>query len=194
MPIESIPVSPGRTGAAASGPTPRLSEAEFAERFREASRSLWCIAAAVIQDRSRAEDVVQDAAVVALGKLHEFDAATSFLAWMGQIVRFVALNQGRKMMRERAAHDAQRHDGMTRPMTFSDLTLDARVERALAQLDETARACLLLRTVMGLSHREIAAAVGVPEGTAMSHVFRARKAMRGMLGDIHRCASGEGAG
>lgn len=168
--------------------------AQFEDRFQAVSRSLWCIAAAVLNDRVHADDVVQDAAIVALGKLDEFDAETSFLAWMGQIVRFVALNEGRKRFREHAAQDGLRHEQISAPPSFSDLTFDARIERALSQLEETARACLLLRTVMGLSYKEIAAAVGVPEGTAMSHVFRARKAMRGMLGDIYPRPSAEGAG
>jgi len=56
-----------------------------------------------------------------------------------------------------------------------------RVLEALVSLEETARACLLLRTVLDKSYREISLALDIPEGTAMSHVHRARKAMRRML-------------
>ena len=55
------------------------------------------------------------------------------------------------------------------------------VLRSLAALEENARACLLMRTVLGLSYAEIARTLSIPEGTAMSHVHRARKAMRDQL-------------
>lgn len=59
---------------------------------------------------------------------------------------------------------------------------DDAVVAALDQLGDTARACLLLRTVMDLDYREIGEILGIPEGTAMSHVHRARSRMRRTLG------------
>ena len=53
--------------------------------------------------------------------------------------------------------------------------------RALGGLDETARGCLLMRVVMDMPYKEIALAMDVPEGTAASHVHRARAALRGAL-------------
>ena len=52
-------------------------------------------------------------------------------------------------------------------------------------MEETARACLLLRTLQDMPYREIALALDIAEGTAMSHVHRARMAMR------ERLAAGE---
>ena len=70
-------------------------------------------------------------------------------------------------------------------------SFDDDVVAALMSLDETARACLLMKTVLDLPYREIAAALGVPEGTAMSHVHRARGALRERLatGDETRMSS-----
>ena len=48
---------------------------------------------------------------------------------------------------------------------------------ALMDLRPTARACLLLKVVLELDHKTIASTLGIPEGTAMSHVHRARQAM-----------------
>ena len=48
------------------------------------------LAAAILHDKTAALDVVQEAAVVAMNKLAEFDPRTSFAAWAGQIVRFLA--------------------------------------------------------------------------------------------------------
>src|SRR5262249_54943115 len=73
-----------------------LSRDDFVVRLQASRRTLWCIAAAVLGGRSHADDVLQEAAVVALSKLDQFNPATSFTAWMGQIVRFVALNESRR--------------------------------------------------------------------------------------------------
>ena len=54
---------------------------------------------------------------------------------------------------------------------------DDELLEALRQLDTDARACLLLRVVMDMPYREIAETLGIPQGTAMSHVHRARRAL-----------------
>src|SRR5687767_9016051 len=66
---------------------------EFARNFRDSYRTLWTIAAGIVNDPFIAEDVVQEAAVTALGKLNEFEPNTNFTAWMAKIVRYIALNQ-----------------------------------------------------------------------------------------------------
>lgn len=169
-----------------------LSQAEFERRFRESERTLWCIAAAVLGSRDRADDTLQEAAVIALSKLDQFDPDTSFTAWMGQIVRFTGLNQRRRAYTGSAAGaiDADRANPRAPEASPVDArgdlepdqgSFDDRVVAALNELGETARSCLLLRVVRGLSYKEIARALDVPEGTAMSHVHRARAAMRSTL-------------
>jgi RNA polymerase sigma-70 factor, ECF subfamily len=202
---------PGLGSDGASSAKVALSVDRFGQLFGSHTGTFWCVAAGVLGDRSRAHDVVQEAAVVALTKIAEFDAApsgmpASFIAWMSQIVRFVALNDGRKRQREREhaeriAADA-RHSGAQETEAVQPGTggFDALVERALGALDPTARACVILRTVRGMSYNEIAAVLGIPEGTAMSHVCRARRELRERLdsrnpyrGRASEAAGGEGA-
>jgi RNA polymerase sigma-70 factor (ECF subfamily) len=181
-----------------------LTPAAFAERFEGASRTLWCIAAAVVGDRSAADDVLQEAAMIALGKLNQFDPDSNFLAWMARIVRFVALNHGRRRAGQRPVDpealdraaagapgtDPARLDGPAIATTtlngHGDLlkdqgAFDDRVLAALNVLEPGARACLLLRVVLNMPYREIARALDMAEGTAMSHVHRARMALRDLL-------------
>lgn len=173
-----------------------LSEDAFATRFQEGARSLWCIAYGILVDRNLAEDAVQEAAVVGLGKLDQFDPETSFQAWMGQIVRFSALNMARRKQRRKASSDplefveADAHSShLQPPATISGKgqlgedveAFDDQTRSALLRLDSDARACLLLRTLQELSYREIGQALDMAEGTAMSHVHRARKRMRAWL-------------
>lgn len=168
----------------ATDPRGTLSPAQFAEQFRESSRVLWCVAAGVLGDRSHADDVLQEAALTALTKLATFRPGTSFVAWMSQTVRFVALNHRRKRQRRDRALQSEGRDPTIadrvpppdRPQDF-----DANVRRALASLGETQRTCLLLKTVVELEYSEIAEVLQIPAGTAMSHVSRARGKMAGLL-------------
>ena len=82
----------------------QLSPDGFASRFTACSRALWCIATAILGDPDLAEDVLQEAAVTALRKLEDFDPSTSFSAWMGQIVRYTALNHARRRAKAKVVH------------------------------------------------------------------------------------------
>lgn len=157
-----------------------LSPEQFAALFQEHARTLWCIAAAVLGDRELARDVVQDASIVGLGKLGEFTTGTSFVHWMGQIVRFTALNEGRKK-RPRVADVHSLPLAGVSPGVGGEPEFDTRTREALSQLDETARTCLLMRTVLDMSYHNISEALGIAEGTAMSHVHRSRLRLRDAL-------------
>lgn len=168
-----------------NSPTTALSREEFAAAFEAERRVLICLAAAVLNSRTGAEDVVQEAAVVGLSKLADFEAGTHFGAWMGTIVRLVALNHARDRQRQRArageapaAASAAPVDVGPRPFA---LELDDELMAALGALSETARSALLLRTVLELDYGSIARLLGIPEGTAMSHVHRSRESLRQTL-------------
>lgn len=154
---------------------------EFAARLQEDRRRLWTIAAAILGSPHDADDVVQEASVVAMEKLDQFRRGTSFVAWMGQIVRYVALNQRRKHGRDRSVRLDP--DGLTPRAADAepDAEFNEAVVEAMRDLEDTARTCLLLRIVCDMSYREISAALDIPEGTAMSHVHRSRKALRERL-------------
>jgi RNA polymerase sigma-70 factor (ECF subfamily) len=184
--------------AGGAGARRSMPPAEFAARLQEHGRTLWCVAVGVTGDRTAAEDLVQEAAVVALGKLHEFDPSTSFTAWMGQIVRYLALNERRKRGRERAALADSSFARAASPNPLGPASrplgidskgrlqsgqgvFDDELIAAVKSLDETPRSCLLLRVVMDLSYKEIARVLSIPEGTAMSHVHRSRRQLRDAL-------------
>jgi RNA polymerase sigma-70 factor (ECF subfamily) len=196
--------TPRRENDAGGGPrggTP-LSRAEFAILFQDHARVLWTVAAAVLGEASEADDVLQEAALLALPKVGSFDPRTSFVAWMSSFVRNVALNHARKRGRRgmrvvdaeelggsgAAAHlngEAQRRERLPidrrGELTLDQAAFDDRVQAALRALAPTARAALLLRTVLELSYGEISAVLAIPEGTAMSHVHRSRVALRHAL-------------
>jgi RNA polymerase sigma-70 factor (ECF subfamily) len=168
-------------------PTPTLSTEEFARLYQQHARELWCIAAGVLGDRDRAQDVLQDSSITALRRLEQFRAGTSFRAWMGQIVRFTALNELRKLKPSNATGDMLvtiPSSGRENPAPATE-DFDDRVLRALRTLEPIPRACLLMKTVMDMPYSRISEMLDIPEGTAMSHVHRARASLRGQLGASH---------
>lgn len=174
-----------------------LTPEEFVRQFKTSSRKLWCLAAGILGCRSQAEDVLQESAMTALSRLESFRPGSNFQAWMAQIVRFTALNLARRHHRGRElGSQVQPQDQLPgeirtdAPRRLVDdegcldpdqLHFDDSVTRALGQLSELPRASFLLRTLMGLSYREISELLGIPEGTAMSHVHRSRAALRELL-------------
>src|SRR5437870_13514308 len=60
---------------------------------------MWLIAAAIIGDRSEADEIIQQASMIGLQKRADFAAGTNFPAWMAQIVRLTALNHRNKSSR-----------------------------------------------------------------------------------------------
>jgi RNA polymerase sigma-70 factor (ECF subfamily) len=170
---------------------------DFSAHFEGVFRKLWLIAVGVVRDSALADDIVQEAAMIGYRKRDQFQPGTNFGAWMGQIVRHTALNQGRKKRGRREASLVGVAESQAGPQPGAgDDTLaisksgalpadqtwfDDAVVGALQEVSDTARSCLLLRTVEGLSYGEIAAMLDIPEGTAMSHVHRARAALREKL-------------
>ncbi len=131
------------------------------------------------------------------------------MAWMSQIVRLTALNHVRKSSHRIAVPtDPQLLDHLgtadaARPgddallvsgdghLSLEQTEFDDQVLGALSGVGKVARACLLLRIVQDLSYAEIAKTLQIPEGTAMSHVHRAKKMMRDRLKGHYRGAFAE---
>jgi DNA-directed RNA polymerase specialized sigma24 family protein len=124
---------------------------------------------------------------------------------MAQIVRYVASNQNRQRRRDRLRVPVETQaEVRAAPTDLPEVPIDTHgrlrgeqnafddcVVRALKSVEPTARACLLLRTVEGLSFKEVSALLEIPEGTAMSHVFRARAAVSKALADERRADEGD---
>ena len=174
-----------------------LGPEDLARELTAGGRLYWCIAAGVLGSPTHAEDVVQEAAAIGLAKLASFEPGTSFQAGMGQIVRNVARNHARRNVRQAAtetdgrveleSHAARESGHAIEAGALTDAAaecgghFDDRVLGALRTLSDTARVCLLLKTVLELDYAEISRALGIPEGTAMSHVHRSRRHLRSLL-------------
>jgi RNA polymerase sigma-70 factor (ECF subfamily) len=185
-----------------TGPPSAPAAEDFAARYREAYHRLTLVAAGVTGERQWAEDIVQEAAIIAFEKIDQFSPGSNFAAWLAEIVRRCALNHRRKTQQRRtyAADPAvlgqmnQHSAGVAEPWPIAphsgkivadQASFDDALSGALAQLSEEARSCLLLRIVEKLSYAEIAQLLHIPEGTAMSHVHRSKAALRKRLSVGH---------
>ena len=168
---------------------------ELAACCSGASPRLAMIAAGITGSKSDAEDIVQQAIIIAIEKDKEFESESHFVGWLAGIVRNCALNYRRKKVRrstyatdpsimvsvETAADQASPIDQTTGQLNPLQNSFDDRVRTALQEIPDKARSCLLLRTVEGLSYKEISELMDIPEGTAMNLVHRSKKKLRQLL-------------
>jgi len=156
-------------------PTLRLNKPEFATLFDRATPTLRLVAAAEV-GRAHADDVVQQAAIIALQRLDRFEAGTDFPAWMAAITRGAARNYRRseqaRARRDRKPRLVSRRD--RRPSDNPALESHASLFDALAELSPVQRECLLLRVVGEHTYEQIATILDIPTATARSHTYRAR--------------------
>lgn len=141
--------------------------------------SLRRYARALLRDRSEADDLVQESLARALSRAGCFKEGTNLRAWLFTIMHNVHINQ----VRRKAVRPAEVavEDVAVLPSTPppQDHRLELRdMQRALAELPEEQRKVLLLVALEGMKYEEVAAVLGIPVGTVMSRLSRAREALR----------------
>jgi RNA polymerase sigma-70 factor (ECF subfamily) len=140
----------------------------------------------LVRDPSLAEDVVQDAAVRALNYFSSYKGGDA-RSWLLRIVRntayttMAACRQG-----VTASLDDDEHPALEIADTADDpeaalgrVQSVARLDEALAALPPELRECLVLHELEELSYKQVAHITGVPIGTVMSRLWRARRALIG---------------
>ncbi len=131
----------------------------------------------LVHDPVAAQDVTQDALVRAMTYFASF-RGENFSAWLLRIVRSTAYTHLAARRPDQKLTEA--HDELPDPAPGPDAALiqaedGQALERALNALPGEWRECLVLREIEGMSYRDIAGITGVPVGTVMSRLFRARQ-------------------
>jgi len=146
---------------------------------------------ALVRDHDAADDLVQDTLARACEKAHLFRPGSDLRAWLFALMHNLSVNQW-KAQRAResvidphadaeSAGDALHARAPDRPV---DEMIDLR--EGLTALSEEHRQVLLLVCVAELSYAEVADVIGVPIGTVMSRLHRARNKLRERLEDYAR--------
>ena len=177
------------------GPVP-VTDAELVRRAKTGDRSAFGtlverhspmvrrLTYAVLGQQQDAEDAAQDAFLSAWSALDRFDPHAAMGPWLARI----AMNAARDLRRRRRVRTTEPIP-LSQPATAAPpdsqterALLRDRLRSALAELPERQRAAVVLFEVEGYSHAEVGAMLGIPEGTARSDVFHARRKLRLLLG------------
>jgi RNA polymerase sigma-70 factor, ECF subfamily len=162
-----------------------MTSSPFAEELVAMLPRLRRFARSLCGDATLADDLVQLACERALKARDGFEPGTRLDAWLFRILRNVWIDGLRKKRGEGVAQPIEDATGLVgedgRRVAHAAIAANAVME-GMARLAEDHRLVLTLVCVDELSYREAAEALGVPIGTVMSRLSRARRALAAALG------------
>jgi RNA polymerase sigma-70 factor (ECF subfamily) len=153
-------------------------------------RAVYGLCVRLLTDPEEARDAAQEAFVRAWSAMGAFDPSQPFAPWVLRIARNLCLDQLRRRLPARARVELDADPGDGAPAELPDPSApraDEALERAqtgevlaaaVAALPPNYREVVHLFHVEQLSYKEIAATLGVPMGTVMTWLHRARSRLR----------------
>ena len=174
-----------------------LEQAQFEKLALEQMDMLYRIARRLTHDPSKAEDLVQETYLRAFKGRDGFDLqGFGIRPWLLRIMHNLFISRAEREKRQPVAVAEDQLDGGAGqsgiggdgpPLSFGSFEgMDERLVHALDQLPVEYQTVLLLWAVDELSYKEIAEAVGIPIGTVMSRLHRARQRLTEQLQDFAR--------
>ena len=156
----------------------------FAEVYARYASRIFSLATRMSGSRQTGEDLLQEIFLQAYRKIGGFKGDAALGTWLYRL----ALNHCLDFVRSRHVKmdkvtDALDADGSSAsPAALREMPVERiDLERALRQLPEGCREVFVLHDVEGYEHKEIAAMLGIAEGTSKSQVFKARMKLRALL-------------
>ncbi len=153
----------------------------FRQQLLDALPRLRRYARSLSFEEHAADDLVQATVLRALTHWHQFDQRRDIRVWLLSIAHNAHLDRLRRERRFTLVEPEQLEDMATGPDSSEQAGLRMDLLAALARLSRDHREVLLLVGVEQLSYAECAEVLGVPVGTVMSRLSRARVAMRAAL-------------
>ena len=133
-------------------------------------------------DAWAADDLVQDTLERACDRWHLWSAGTDLRAWLFTLMHNLFVDSARRAVRQQAALQVDMEDvihELQSPAGLPDQAMD--LQRCLMRLPPEQREVLLLVTLQDLGYEEAARITGVPIGTVMSRLSRARARLRELM-------------
>jgi RNA polymerase sigma-70 factor (ECF subfamily) len=150
-----------------------------AQRLVDLIPRLRRYARALVADRASADDLVQDTLERAWAKLHLYRRGTDLRAWLFTVMHNVHVNKVRSARPTDPLEDEMPE--LAQRAAQGDSLVVRDLDRAIARLPDEQRAVLLLVTLEEMSYDQVARALGIPIGTVMSRLSRAREKLRAMM-------------
>jgi RNA polymerase sigma-70 factor (ECF subfamily) len=166
----------------------RFHEDALAEAYRRHAGAVFGLATRVLSDGTAAEEVVQEVFLRLWNNPERFDpergSLRSYLLAQthGRSVDLLRSNQSRRAREEREARAAATA-GYDLEHEVWDLAVAERVRKAVTSLPLDERRAIELAYFGGHTYREVATALGAPEGTVKSRIRMGLKRMRAVLSD-----------
>jgi RNA polymerase sigma-70 factor (ECF subfamily) len=170
------------------------SKAAFERLMRQYNQRLFRVARSILRDDADAEDALQDAYVHAYRKLDAFRGEAELSTWLTRIVINEALMRVRRRRRDPVVVSFDRtNDDRGKELdvadTFAESPSDAALrgevrkvlEARIDELPDAFRTVFVMREVEEMTARETADALGIPEATVRTRLFRARALLRHSL-------------
>jgi RNA polymerase sigma-70 factor (ECF subfamily) len=159
------------------------------ELFRRHRDVAYRVAYRLLGHHDDALDAVQEGFIKAILHLNDFDGRSGFRTWLLRIVSNAALDLGRKRHRrpmlglgegdENGGVEPAVEDDPAQGLNRQDLR--KQLDAALGRLTPAIRTTFVLFAEAGLSYKEIAEALKIPEGTVMSRLYYARQKLQSFL-------------
>jgi RNA polymerase sigma-70 factor (ECF subfamily) len=151
---------------------------------------IYRTAVGLLGNRDEAEDLAQDVFLEAWKSYHRFEPGTNIRAWLHKILVYRAHHFRRKLFRlKRFRNKEEENVDIPVEVQVPDHFSDRQVVEAVSKVPAPFRETLMLADVRGFRYQEIADMLGIPIGTVMSRLSRARKLLREQLSGL---ASGIG--
>ena len=142
-------------------------------------------AVALLADRSRADDLVQDTLERALSRLNLWQSGTDMRRWLFTIMHNIHVNAVRRSIRrgsETNIDDVE--DRLVQAPSQTDSVVVRDLTVAMRELPSEQVEVLVLVALEGMAYREVAQILDIPLGTVMSRLSRARQSLRRMLDGV----------
>lgn len=156
---------------------------DFLDEIEATVPALRRYARALTRNADRADDLVQDCLERAIRKRNLFTPTGPLQAWLFRILINLWRNDLR-FERRRGDHipiDSLIFEPSVPPAQPGRIAL-AEMSRAVDRLPDDQREALLLVALEGMSYQDAASVLGIPAGTLMSRLGRARAALRTLTG------------
>ena len=165
----------------------RGDESAYEQLYRDYSDGVFHIADRMLRNASDAADVLQETFIAVFRRIETFRGEGSLKGWLYQIaIRFAI----RAKKRRPFTLDFNNEEEATPPAVFdappAEMDFREAVDQEIARLPAKSRMVFVMFTVEGLSHPEIAAVLGVDEGTSKSQLHYARSILKRRLARFER--------
>jgi RNA polymerase sigma-70 factor (ECF subfamily) len=155
--------------------------AAFEALVRQHLRPAYAVALAIVARPSDAEDVAQEALIIACERIETCREPNKFRGWMFQIVRNHSKNWlARRRLRD-VASNPDAHEAVQGGPAPDAGALRSHLLAALEELGPAEREVVLLHDLDGWTHPEIADALGISVVMSRQHLFQARRKLRSEL-------------